>query len=247
MAVHSLIDWTGTLSAAFERDSRMDAHQYPVRISVVGSELILEGMQADIAAKRVAARLAREAVAQSRQTLTVVDRLRVAPAQAQEDGALRAEMISALTQEPVFRDYQLAVLRDEGPELLHDPGEKGAGKIEIMVEDGIVTLSGEVGSLTHRRLAEVLAWWTAGCQNVHNRLKVVPPEQETDGELADAIRMTLEKDPLVHADQISLRARAGVVTVTGYVASQQERRLAWLDIWCVPGVHEVDNQIRAGS
>ena len=117
--------------------------------------------------------------------------------------------------------------------------------IDIEVVEGVVTLSGRVGSLTHRRLAEVLAWWTAGCELVENRLRVVPPEQENDGELTDAVRIVLEKDPLVQSSQISIDVQHGEVTLKGYVASEEERRLAVLDAWYVPGVREVVDRIQA--
>ncbi|MEJ2061531.1 MAG: BON domain-containing protein [Gammaproteobacteria bacterium] len=40
----------------------------------------------------------------------------------------------------------------------------------IATREGVVTLTGEVGSLTQRRLAEVLTWWTAGCELVPGTL-----------------------------------------------------------------------------
>ncbi len=115
------------------------------------------------------------------------------------------------------------------------------------MQDGTVTLSGTVLSLSHRRFAEVLAWWAAGCESVVNLLHVVPPEQETDGELADAVLMVLEKDPLVHQPQNHITAEQGTVTLEGYLASDEERRLAVLDAWYVPGVHDVVDRIQVAG
>jgi osmotically-inducible protein OsmY len=128
-------------------------------------------------------------------------------------------------------------------ETLNEEG----GLIGIAVHKGVVQLTGKVGSLSHRRLAEVRAWWTGGCELVENHLKVEPPEKETDDELTDAVRMVLEMDPLVHAGQIYARARDGVVTLEGYVASKEEKKLAILDAWYVPGVHEVVDRLEARS
>ena len=86
-------------------------------------------------------------------------------------------------------------------------------------------------------------WWTAGCELVENRLEVVPPEEDNDGELTDAVRMVLEKDPLVHAAQLSIMSRAGTVTLNGMVASDEEKRLAVLDAYYVEGVHAVEDNI----
>ena len=119
-----------------------------------------------------------------------------------------------------------------------------AGDIVIQIRDATVTLEGRVGSLTHRRLAEVLAWWSAGCEDVDNRLRVVPPEQENDGELSDAVRIVIEKDPLVQAGQLAVSVRGKIVTLSGYAASKEEQRLAVLDTWYVPGVRDVIDRIQ---
>jgi osmotically-inducible protein OsmY len=82
---------------------------------------------------------------------------------------------------------------------------------------------------------------------VHNRLAVVPPEEDNDGELADAIRLVLELDVLVHADQIGVTVSERAVTLSGIVARADERRRAELDAWYVPGVREVFNRLALAS
>lgn len=226
-----------SLMAALERDSRVDLHQYPVRVSNGGAELVLEGDVENIAAKKVIARTARQVAGQP-----VVDRLRVRAPETREDGALRTEVMKVLLDEPVFTEYTIRVGRNQQLEVVREG--RGAGEIDIHAEGGSVCLEGTVGSLTHRRLAEVLAWWTAGCQRVNNRLHVSPAEQETDDELADAIQMVLEKDPLVHAGQLRIAVRDQVVTLQGYLASEEEHRLALMDTWYVPGVHDVVDQVQ---
>lgn len=227
-----------SLMAALERDSRVDLHQYPVRISNGGAQLVLEGDVENIAAKKVIARLARRVAGDQ----AVVDRLRVSSSESREDGALRTEVLRALLEEPVFTEYTIRVGRNQQLETMREG--RGAGEIDIHAEGGAVCLEGSVGSLTHRRLAEVLTWWTAGCQRVNNRLHVTPAEQETDDELADAIHMVLEKDPLVHSSQLRIAVRDQVVTLRGYLASDEERRLALMDAWYVPGVHDVVDQVQ---
>ncbi|NIO09735.1 MAG: BON domain-containing protein, partial [Deltaproteobacteria bacterium] len=41
-------------------------------------------------------------------------------------------------------------------------GADQAGEIEIEVENGVVVLNGHVPSMSHKRLAGVLAWWVPG-------------------------------------------------------------------------------------
>ena len=78
---------------------------------------------------------------------------------------------------------------------------------------------------------------------IHLRLEVDPPEEDTDDEITDVVRMVLEKDPLVHASQLRVGTAGGVVEMRGLVASDEERRLAVLDAWYVPGVWEVADRI----
>jgi osmotically-inducible protein OsmY len=71
-------------------------------------------------------------------------------------------------------------------------------------DEGTVLLEGKVPSFSHQRLAGVLAWWVPGRQNVLNCLEAVPPEEDNDDEVTDAVRLVLEKDPFVNAGQIRI-------------------------------------------
>ena len=50
-------------------------------------------------------------------------------------------------------------------------------------------------------------------------------------------------DPLVRADQITASCRDYVVTLQGYVRTEQERRQAELDAWALFAVDNVINKI----
>lgn len=101
-----------------------------------------------------------------------------------------------------------------------------------------------VPSLSHRRVVEALAWWLGGCRNVINRLRVDPPERDGDDELADAVGLVLEIDPsLPDSQPIGVDATLGVVTLTGTLQEEVQRRRAEHDTWCVEGVREVRNTI----
>jgi len=236
-------DLLKALGAALEHDARVDWHHYPVRAALRDGALVLEGTLESIIAKKVVARTARQIA----EDVPLVDRLRVMGAEPKGDGALRDEVVHTLLDEPAFMECGLQVAAEGEVETLRDvPGNIG-GEIKASIVDGVVTLSGRVGSLSHRRLAEVLVWWTAGCEAVDNRLEVVPPEDDNDGEMTDAVRIVLEKDPLVHASQLAVSSQAGVVTLDGYVASTEEKTLVVLDTWYVPGVHDVVDRIEARS
>ena len=226
-----------TVMAALESDTRLDLRHHPINVSLREGILTLDGTLETIAAKRLASAITHQVA----QDFSVSDQLRVVASKSREEGVLRNEACNVLLQEPVFTECSLRLKRNGKVETLRQAQHDCT--IDLTILDGVVILEGCVGSLNHRRLAEVLVWWTAGCELVDNRLEVVPPEEDNDGELTDAVRMVLEKDPLVHADQLSVMSRAGTVTLDGMVASQEEKRLAVLDAWYVEGVQSVVDNI----
>lgn len=227
------------LSAQLEINPYVNTHHCSISIRNGDGKVFLEGTVNDIGAKRSAAHTALK-VCGDRYML--VDRLRVVPGEEKDDRDLRDEIIDALGKEPVFSDSTLRTRVRGRVEIVHDAGEE-APVIEAAIHQGAVVLHGRVASLTHRRLAEVLVWWTSGCQTVDNRLEVDPPEADNDNELIDAVRMALEKDPLVHADRLAIGAAGGVVELGGFVHSDEEKRLAIRDAWYIPGVWDVVDRI----
>ena len=117
------------------------------------------------------------------------------------------------------------------------------GSIFVAVADGVVTLNGHVPSLTHKRLAGVLAWWVPGTRDVVNGLEEVPAEEDNDDELTDAVRLVLEKDPLVNAATILVSTKEWIVTLTGIVPNATMKQIAERDAWYVLGVKDVVNDI----
>jgi osmotically-inducible protein OsmY len=230
-----------TLLAALEREPVINLHHSRIHpeFDPARGLLTLDGEVVSIAAKKRAF-----AVASGLRGVTgVMDRLCVTPAERRGDGAIRAALGDALLIEPVYRGCAIRVWRKGALESLRDPS--GAdGAIELAVEEGVVRLHGTAPSLEHKQLAGVMAWWSPGVRDVLNELVVTPPEAETDGELSDALRLALEKDPLIpHADDIGIRVRDHAVMLSGAVATEEERRMAEYDAWFLVGVREVDNQL----
>lgn len=227
------------LCARFERHTGINLHDSPVEITPVGEGLRLAGEMDNIAMKRLATQLAAELVGPE----AVEDRLTVKPSERREDGAVRDGLQMAFVDEPVFRDTNLYVWNKGKWETLREVAGRADGRIEISVQDGSVTLAGEVWSLSHKRMASLLAWWIRGARNVENLIKVTPEEQDTDQEITDAVRLALEKDPLVHSDQIRITTRDGNVLLEGLVPEEVEKRAAEYDVWYLTGVSGVTNNI----
>jgi osmotically-inducible protein OsmY len=223
---------------ALEFETRINLHRHPIGIGFADGAVVLEGETVDVAAKKLALELA----AAVNGVRGVIDRLRVAPAGHRGDGAIRDVLCSFLLNESELRTCSLR-LRGNGAKVLRVASADGAGEIEVAVGDGVVTLEGNVISLSHKRIAGVLAWWTPGCRDVVNSLDVQPPEEDNDAEVVDALRLVLEIDPLVDAGQIRASCDDYVVTLDGCVRSAEERRQAERDAWCLFAVDNVVNRI----
>lgn len=226
--------------AALEREPRVNLHHFPIHVDVVDGALTLEGEVDNIAARKLAVRLAESIPG----VMRVEDRLRIIPRERKGDGEMLDTLAQFLLRECDLKNCTLRQRDQRGAEVLHEAvGDDCSGEIEFAVADGIITLEGHVLSLSHRRIAEVLAWWVPGCRGVDNRLEVTPAEQDNDDEVTDALRLVLEIDPTIHADQILVKTNLGVVSLDGVVAREEEKRSAELDAWYVPGVNEVVNRL----
>jgi osmotically-inducible protein OsmY len=235
---------TRQVYAALEREPRINIHRHPIRIESRDGAVTLEGEVADIAAKKLALRFAGEAAAAADGVSGVVDRLRVAPGEARGDGAVRDSLARLLLEQPEFRNCTLRMRTSERILLLHDAKDDPVGEIEISVTDGVIVLEGHVISVPHRLFAGVLAWWTPGRRDVVNALALEPRYEERDDEIAEALRLALEADPLLEADQIRPQCRDRVVRLDGAVRTEEQRRRAELDAWALSGVDRVVNRLQ---
>jgi osmotically-inducible protein OsmY len=231
------------IRAALEKDIRINLHRFPIALSFDGLDLVLAGNVEHIAAKKIALQLA----ARIDPTLRIVDRLRVTPGTTMGDREIRDHVIKALLEEPALEHCLLPSRLPKELENHRKTIPEPIGTIVVEVSDGVVTLNGELPSLSHKRLAGVLAWWVPGCRDVVNGLEEVPPEQDNqdnDNELTDAVRLALEKDPFVNASKIRVTTKDWIVTLAGLVPNQTMKQMAERDAWYVLGVKEVVNRLQ---
>ncbi len=229
---------------ALGRDQRIDLRRYPIVIQYEpDGSVVLQGETESLAAKKIALELA----ASIRGTTGIIDRIRVAPRQPMGDGAIRDHMRAAILQEGAFAHYGIQDAQEGGARTAAEAAADRGSYIEIAVADGVVTLDGQVESLSHKRLAELLAWWVPGTRDVVNGIEVKPPEDDSDDEITDAVRMALEKDRLVTHDSIRVSTRNSVVTLEGIVPNRRQAEMAEADAWYIFGVDGVINHLRAAQ
>ena len=228
---------------AIRREPRIGPHFKPEIFEIDADGTATIGAEVgNVAIKR----LALERLAATPGVGAVIDRLRVKPAMAMSDDGILDHLRKAYYQEPSFRQLKITEREGGKVELVRDAPPKAAGEIEIEVKKGVVILNGSVPGLASKRLAGVLAWWVPGSRDVINGIVVEPPEEDAPIRIEEAVRIALEKDPLVDAGQIRVGVRERTVRLTGLVQSEAARDAAEWDAWYVFGVDNVLNEIAIG-
>lgn len=120
-----------------------------------------------------------------------------------------------------------------------------ADHIGVTARDGVVTLSGHVESYWQRRAAEKAAGRVKGVKGIAEELQVRLPLhiRRHDDEIAAAAVNRLEWDGALPPDAVKVQVRDGMVTLTGTVPHDYQRKSA---VWAVEplwGVMGVSNEI----
>ena len=225
--------------ASFEREPRINLHKYPVRMDFSDGVLTLEGEAEHVAAKKLSLELA---IAVPGVT-GIVDRLHVMPSTHMGDGAILDAVRDALLHAPGLQNCTIQVKRKGTWETVREATVTPHGVIQLSVTDGVVLLDDHVTSLIQKRLAGVLTWWVPGSRDVVNGMEVVPLQEDSDEEIAKAVRLVLEKDPFVNVERIRVTVKKAVVTLEGDAPSVPQKEMAEFDAWYVFGVDKVHNRL----
>ena len=102
--------------------------------------------------------------------------------------------------------------------------------IKIMVEDAVVTLSGEVAGDFQRRAAENLIRPLLGVKEIRNQIMVKP--SAFSNHIQAKITAALHRQAQIDAQNISISIEGGKVTLKGKVHSWAERQAAAWPRWC---------------
>ena len=127
-----------------------------------------------------------------------------------------------------------------------------SGDIQVEVKDGSVTLSGNVRSPAEKRRIVGLSWVSGARQVNVVPLRVAQVrkgvgtrlEQQSDRAVAAAVHLALARDPRVSADDIEVKVRNRVVTLTGTVQDLRSKRIAARTPYGIMGVASVRDRLR---
>jgi osmotically-inducible protein OsmY len=115
--------------------------------------------------------------------------------------------------------------------------------MQINVEDGIVTLLGDVPSLTAFRQAEDIAATVRGVRGIVNRAEI-SMAPDSAGDIRAKAARALAGNPATESYQIEVTAIGdGVLELAGTVDSWAERDLAETIAGAIPGIRSIDNRI----
>ncbi len=115
-------------------------------------------------------------------------------------------------------------------------------RIQVLVDDGWVSLDGAVDWQFQRTAAEKAVRYLTGVKGVINRITVQQPSVSAY-EVNQRIEEALKRSAATEADRITVEARNGKVVLRGTVRSWAEREDAERAAWAAPGVSEVDDEI----
>lgn len=197
------------------RDVRVDASH--VDVHVVNGVVTLRGYVATPFERRVAVDIVRRV----KGVRDLRDELRVAPSSTRSDAEIAAEVRSAL---------------DRYPDL-------EAQRIAATVRNGVVILSGVVGSIAERASAEAAAWQSTGVADVVNNLAIEPAMTRTDSEIASEVRSDLSHNLDLTHQTIQVEVQGGVVYLRGSVSSLDQKWQADEIAWWTTGVRDVINEL----
>ena len=148
------------------------------------------------------------------------------------DIEVRLPIINRRPDPQIARDV-VAALQAELPYV--------ADSIKVSVEDGAVTLEGNLEWHFQRERAEAVAHRVRGVKSVDNSLRLTPRVPPT--EIKHKIEEALKRNALLDAEGIIVEADGSTVTLKGTVRSWAEREEAERAAWTAPGITEVRDEI----
>lgn len=153
--------------------------------------------------------------------------------------ALLAGSLSAQARSDALNDDD--ILEAIEVELRFDEAV-AADLVDVRVNAGIVTLSGDTFTLLAKRQAVRLLGSLRGVRAIVDRTKVLPTQRRDEEVFAD-VQAALQADPVARDSEICVQVEEGRVTLGGTVDSFPERRLAETAVAGVRGVTEISNKI----
>jgi osmotically-inducible protein OsmY len=118
-------------------------------------------------------------------------------------------------------------------------------RVQIEVEDGHVTLTGELDWAYQMASAEQCVRPLLGVKDITNNIRIKPHVNAAD--IASGISSAFTRHAQREARNIAVLVDGGVVTLRGNVDSLQEREAAVGTAWCAKGVTRVVDELQVSA
>jgi osmotically-inducible protein OsmY len=116
--------------------------------------------------------------------------------------------------------------------------------IKIKVENGWVTLDGELAWNYQREAAKNAVKNLEGVKGIYNNIKI--NSDHTDTIEKEAIEKALSRNWSINDNDIEVKVKANEVTLAGVVSSYFQKDEAEKIAWNAPGVWSVNNELSVG-
>lgn len=116
-----------------------------------------------------------------------------------------------------------------------------AGKVKVKVQNGWLTLTGDVLWQYQKAAAEIAVRKLSGITGISNQIMVQPIVNAAD--IKTRIEDALKRNATIEADAIRVRVSGGAVTLEGKVHAWSERGIVEHAAWSAPGVVSVADNL----
>lgn len=113
--------------------------------------------------------------------------------------------------------------------------------VKVMVEDGWITLTGELQYEFQKKMAMTAVRHILGVKGVSNQIAV--KQSPTPSSIKSDIEAAFKRRALTDAQEIMVSVKGGEVTLTGVVQSWAERDMVSDSVWNTSGVTSVNDNI----
>jgi osmotically-inducible protein OsmY len=114
-------------------------------------------------------------------------------------------------------------------------------KVKVKVEDGWITLDGELPWNYQKEAAKNAVNYLSGVKGVTNNIKV---KSETHDEIEkEKVESALNRNWSLNSKDVKVKVSGTKITLTGTVSSWYQKQEAERIAWSTPGVWSVDNEL----
>lgn len=122
-------------------------------------------------------------------------------------------------------------LREDIENALQDDPATEVYEVNVVVEDGAVTLGGNVDSWQEKQLSAYVAKDVKGVKSIENHIDVSYNSNRSDNEIRQEIETAIKNDIRLYPKLMQINVKNGVVGLSGSVGSLNEKLLAESYAW----------------